>query len=80
MNRIATSSERTGEYTSHFQLRELDANESQQVRAKVEEVLRSSVTKTWRDLLIRPLTLAVAWPGVGVLLLVAGVLMGRRAE
>ncbi len=71
--------EAKSEHTFHFQLRELDSRESQEVRAQVEEVVRNSAEKNWREWLVRPLTLAVGWPAVGAVLFFGGTVL-RRLE
>lgn len=69
--------EAKSEHTFHFRLRELDSRESQEVRAQVEEMVRNSAEKNWREWLVRPLTLAIAWPGLGVVLLAIAIASGR---
>jgi hypothetical protein len=49
------------------------------VREQVEAIARRGPTRDWGDLLLRPMTLAIAWPAIGLLLLgYARVQNGRR--
>lgn len=58
-----------GLWTTQVRLRELEPVEVRAVREEVEAIARRGPTRDWRDLLLRPLTLAVAWPALGLLLL-----------
>lgn len=58
-----------GAWTMQLRLRELNSLEAQQVRNEVEAIARRGPTRDWRELLLRPLTLAIAWPAIGLMLL-----------
>jgi hypothetical protein len=68
-----------GTWTMQLRLCELSRPEAQAVRDEVEAIARRGPTCDWSDLLLRPMTLAIAWPAIGLLLLgYARVQNGRR--
>ncbi len=52
----------------------MDDAESQTVRATVEDIARRAPKRSWYESLVRPLSLAIAWPVVGVILAGVGIL------
>jgi hypothetical protein len=74
------STDKQGEWTLHNRIRELTRAEAQQVREKAEKLARLQPERNWLAPLLRPMTLAIAWPTTGVLLLSAGILLNRRQK
>ncbi len=60
-------------WTVCLRLRELKAEEAEQVRQQVESLARRSLTRSWSSILFQPIVFAIAWPSVGVLLFVVGI-------
>jgi len=54
-------------WTTQVRLRELRPAEAKVIRDQVEAIARRGPTRDWAQLLLRPLTLAIAWPALGVL-------------
>lgn len=67
---------RTSQFQSRF--RELSPAEAAEVREQAEAIARRRPTN-WFAMFARPATWAIAWPATGVVLLIAGIGMGRRA-
>jgi hypothetical protein len=65
----SSSTDKDGEWTTHNRIRELNPAEAQVVREKAEEIARRRPAIDWYAALIQPLTLAIAWPATGLLLL-----------
>ena len=58
-----------GLWTLDLQFRELDQAEALEVRENVEAIAYQGPTRDWYEMLIQPLTVAIAWPAIGLLLL-----------
>jgi hypothetical protein len=65
-----------GEWKVQLRVREMDDAELQQMRATVNDIVRRGAMRSWSKTLARPISLAIAWPAVGVIL--AGVGMRGR--
>lgn len=65
---------------SNFRLdfRELNAAEAKTVREQAESIASRHPRTMWYVALIRPLTVAVAWPGAGVIVLAMDIVATRR--
>ena len=72
--------DKDGEWTGHSSLRELTSAEAQQVREKAEQLARRRPAYVWHAALVRPITVAVAWPGIAVLLLGSNLLLSKRGK
>jgi hypothetical protein len=72
--------DKDGEWTGHTFLRELTPAEAQQVREKAEKLARRRPAYDWRAALLRPMTVAVAWPGIAVLLLGSNLFLSARRK
>ena len=76
---VEHTTNKSGASTFQLRVRELSRSEAAGVREQAENIARRRPATKWYAALIQPLPLAIAWPATGLLLLVAGVVMGRRS-
>jgi len=75
---VSTETEQ-GTWTMQLRLRELSPAVAQEVHEEVEAIARRGPTRDWLEVLLRPMTFAVAWPAIGLVLLgLAQVRNGRE--
>jgi hypothetical protein len=69
-----------GEWKVQLRLREMGDAESQQMRATVNDIVRRGAMRSWSKALARPISLAIAWPVVGLVLAGVGGLGGSKIK
>jgi hypothetical protein len=66
--------------TEYYKVEELTITQAQAIRDEVETAVRKLRGGSWKEWLLRPGTLAIAWPATGLLMLCLGQFLAHRRE